>query len=362
MTGTELTVGVVGAAGHSGGELCRLLLSHPAVRQIVPASRGDVPFERVHRNLLGCGLEFTGPDELLARAGELDVMFFCTPTGEAMRVAETCLGAGTTVIDLSADFRFDDAEVFRQAHGVEHTAPHLLARAAYGVTELFRDDVRKADLVANPGCYAITAILGLAPLIASGLADLVAPLHISAVNGTTGAGSTPRRDLLHQQVFGSMLPYSLEGHRHGPELEHVLGSFGGEGVRVDLNTAHGNFARGIYLQASVPVQEGMSRTELLDLYRDFYGPGHEGQHFVLVNDFAKSGGLNTKEYDVYPSLAAVRGSNYCHVGVDYDPRHGLAKVVAVTDNLVKGAAGSAIQNMNVALGLDETAGLRAYGC
>ncbi|MET1073267.1 MAG: N-acetyl-gamma-glutamyl-phosphate reductase [Umezawaea sp.] len=357
--GRDLVVGVVGAAGYTGGELCRLLLGHPDVGTILPAVRDDRSFDCTHPNLTGSGLAFTTVDDLEARAAELDVVFFCTPTGHAMLAARRYLDAGAIVVDLSADFRFADPAAFERAHGVAHAAPDLLDQAVYGATELYRDQVRKARLVANPGCYALTAVLALAPLL-DALGDGIHDVAVHAVNGTTGAGTTPKKDLAHAEVFGSMLAYSLEGHRHGPELEAVFGELTGHDVGVDLNTTHGNFARGIHLQANVRLTGPTSRADLLETYTRFYGTGHDGEFFVLVNDNARTGKINDKQYDLYPRLANVVGSNFCHLGLDHDADRNVVKVVAVTDNLVKGAAGSAIQNMNVALGLDETAGLRGY--
>lgn len=364
MTGA-LRVAVVGGTGYAGGEMCRLLLGHPAVREIVPTSRAKDPLERVHPNLLGSGLEFRPVEEVEAAAGSFDVVFLCTPSGGAMRLAPGLLAAGTRVVDLSADFRFPDPDRYRQAYGADHTAPDLLGEAVYGVTEFHREEIRAARLVANPGCYVITALLGLVPLVESGLARPDAALHVAAVNGTTGAGVKPRTEILHAEVFGSMLPYSLQGHRHAPELEDRLAPAAGGPVTVDLSTAHGNFARGIYVQASVPVRPELrtqvTRDGLLDRYRARYGDGGDGEFFVRVNTQPSAGGLTDKDYGRYPGLAGVVGSNFCHIGLDYDATRGIAKVVAVSDNLVKGAAGSAIQNMNVMLGLDETAGLRGYG-
>ncbi|MFD5141919.1 N-acetyl-gamma-glutamyl-phosphate reductase [Streptomyces sp. NPDC058401] len=360
-----LRAAVIGGAGYTGGEMCRLLLNHRAVRDIVPTSRAKEPLERVHPNLLGSGLEFRPVEEVLASASSFDLVFLCTPSGGAMRLAPELLDAGVRVVDLSADFRFADPERYRATYGQDHAVPALLDRAVYGATELNRDRIREARLVANPGCYVITALLGLTPLLGAGLMDPDAPVHIAAVNGTTGAGVTPRTEILHAEVFGSMLPYSLQGHRHAPELEDQLSRVAGGPVTVDLSTAHGNFARGIYIQASVrlarELRDGVSRETLLDLYRIRYGAGAEGEFFVRVNDQPSAGGVTDKDYGRYPALAGVVGSNFCHIGLDYDAARGIAKVVAVTDNLVKGAAGSAIQNMNVMLGIDETEGLRGYG-
>ncbi|WP_125264474.1 N-acetyl-gamma-glutamyl-phosphate reductase [Streptomyces alboflavus] len=360
-----INAGIVGGTGYAGGELCRLLLNHPGVDSILPTARGREEFERVHPNLLGSGLRFISVEELQRRQDELDVVFFCTPSGEAMKGARQFVEAGARVVDVSADFRFRDPEVYRAVYGRDHADPELLQEAAYGITELHRDEVRTARLVANPGCYVITATLGLAPLFRAGYAHAAAPVHISAVNGTTGAGTTPKREILHAKVLNSMLPYSLEGHRHSPELEERLSSLAGHDVTVDFSTAHGNFARGIYAHCSVMVPEELrdkvDRDALLSLYTDYYGSGRAGEPFVVVNEFPKTGQLNEKQYDIYPSLAGVMGSNFCHIGLDYDARRGIIKVIAVTDNIVKGAAGSAIQNMNVMLGLPEHMALSHFG-
>lgn len=362
---TGLTIGVVAATGYAGGELCRLLLNHPRVDRIVPTARHGESLEHVHPNLLGSGLAFSTLEALKERAAGIDVVFFCTPSGQAMRHAGWFLDQGCRVIDVSADFRFNDPDLYRSVYGAEHIAPDLLGEAVYGVTELHRDRIAQARLVANPGCYVITAVLALTPVLRSGWADLDRPVHIAAVNGTTGAGSTPVRAVMHAEALNSMLPYSLDGHRHAPELETHLASQAGRPLTIDLSTAHGNFARGVYAQASLQAhpahRAGISRDALIVLLTRFYGQGGSGEYFVRVIDRPKSGQLNAKEYDVYPQLAAVAGSNFCHVGADWDSRRGVIKLVAVTDNLVKGAAGSAIQNMNVMLGLDETCGLTAYG-
>lgn len=364
MSRTGLTVGVAGATGYTGGELCRLLLNHPHVRRIVPTARRDDTLERVHPNLLGSGLTFSTFEALKEQAADVDIVFFCTPSGTAMQHAGWFLDRGCRVIDVSADFRFSDPDAYQRVYGIEHTAPGLLADAVYGVTELHRDRIAQARLVANPGCYVITSILALTPILRSGWADLDQPVRITAVNGTTGAGATPVRAVMHAEALNSMLPYSLDGHRHAPELEAHLAPQAGRPLTIDLSTAHGNFARGIYVQASLqadPDRDGISRDSLLDLLTRSYGPGGAGEFFVRVVDKARSGQLNEKDYELYPRLAAVTGSNFCHIGADCDQQRGVIKLVATTDNLVKGAAGSAIQNMNVMCGLDETCALTAYG-
>lgn len=359
------TVGVVGGTGFAGGEACRLLLNHPGVGNIRPTARGEEEFERVHRNLAGAGLEFVAVDLLLRQAPELDCVLLCTPSGQAMRLAPQLLDAGVRVVDLSGDFRFADPDRYRRAYGEDHASPELLGEAVCGITELHREEIAGARLVANPGCYVIAATLALAPLLEGRLIALDSVLQISAVNGTTGAGNQPRKEVMHPEAFASMLPYSLDGHRHAPELEARFEELAGEPVTVSLTTAHGAFARGIYVNATVAPDPSQgvdwSRDRLIEIYRDFYGAGHESDHFVVVNELPRQGGLNVKEYDIYPLMRGVVGSNFCHLGVDFDPERELIKVVSVIDNLVKGAAGSAIQNMNLMLGLEETCGLRHYG-
>jgi N-acetyl-gamma-glutamyl-phosphate reductase common form len=363
MTETRVTAAVFGAAGFTGGEMCRLLLGHPGVDRIVPTSRGEEGFERLHPNLAGSGLEFEAPETLVAAAGELDVAFLCLPAGEAMDLAAALLDAGVAVVDLGPDFRFDDADAYARVYGRPHSSPELLAEAACGISELNRERIRSARLVANPGCYVIAATLALAPVLRTGVARAGEPIHIAAVNGTSGAGGSARREVMHAAAFGSMLPYSLEGHRHGPEMEDRFAEQAGGAVTVSLSTAHGDFARGIQLGATLSVDAGStpSREELLDLYLDTFGAGHEGEYFVQVNDLARRGGPTDKDYSIYPSVREVLGSNFCHLGVDVDADRSLIKLVATIDNLVKGAAGSALQNMNLMLGFEEQAGLRHYG-
>lgn len=361
----KLRVGVMGASGHAGGELCRLLLAHAAVESILPSSRSDMPFERLHPNLLGSALEFVTPEALISAATSLDVVFFCTPSGEAMKDTRVFLDAGCRVVDLSPDFRFPTPQAYEAAYGQPHLAPDLLSSAVYGATELFRPRLPDARLVANPGCYALACLLALAPLVKSGLLDLESDININAVNGTTGASSTPARETHHAAVANGMLAYSLEGHRHSPELEHYLGELAGEDVTVVMNTSHGPFPRGI--QAMITAKPAaayagrLSRDTLTAHYLDAYGEALKGEPFVVVNSRVKAGKKNDKEYHLYPNVARLAGSNFCHLSLDFDPFRSRIKIVSVIDNLGKGAAGSAIQNMNVMFGLPEHMGLQAFG-
>ena len=353
----QLTVGVVGATGYVGAELCRLLLAHPFVGEIRAASRAAVTIEDMYPALSGGGIRSLALDNLLADAAELDVIFLCTPTGEAMRLTPSILQAGVRVIDLSADFRFDSADAFAAAHGKAHNAPELLSQAVYGATELFREHIRGATLIANPGCYALTAALALVPLHGAGLIDDTHRVAIFAVNGTSGAGIEPKRALTLTELAGALLPYNLDGHRHAPEIEQTVDRVVGSTPRVDLSTAHGDFPRGIHLQASAVLQPTVERADVLDCYADFY----RHAPFIHINQKEHSAAKNAKQYDFYPNLRNVLGTNRCFIGADVDHNAGVVRVVGVTDNLVKGAGGSAIQNMNVSLGLPEDAGLTMRG-
>lgn len=357
----KINVGIFGGTGYTGGELCRLLLNHPNVSGIFPTSREEEEFERYYPNLLGSGLSFVKPEDLEARAKELDAVFFSLPDGESMNIAHKFLNVGVKVIDLGPDFRFKNPETYEAVYGRKHTCPELIREAVYGITEFNREQIRQARLIANPGCYVITAMLGLAPLLRREMIELE-HIPINAINGTTGASSKAQdKGIMHVGVVGNILPYNLEGHRHSSELEEQIKNISGQHNVVVLNTYHGDWARGISSIASPLVKqkyrEELTREKLLNIFREFY----LGEFFVRVVDFEKRKGGIAKEYDVYPQIKNVRGTNFCDIGVDYDAERGIIKVVTVSDNLGKGAAGNAIQNMNVMFEFDEAAGLRSYG-
>ncbi|MDO5618524.1 MAG: N-acetyl-gamma-glutamyl-phosphate reductase [Kocuria sp.] len=347
----------MGATGAAGVEACRLLLRHPAVGTVIPFARSDGDLATLHRRLSD-RLLLQPVSEVLER-DDLDAVLMCTPTGEAMQISEQLTTAGSCVIDLSADHRFPNAEDLERWHGVRHPAPALLATARYGLTEMAREELYGARLVANPGCFAVTAELALIPLACAGMLKPDSRVTIYAVNGMTGAGSSPRRETSAAVASGTLLSYGLDGHRHAPEIEAAVRIWGGVNTVVDMSTAHADFPRGIHLTASIEVTggESPSRADLLDVFCDAYGAGREGERFVQVIAPERQGALNHKDYSLYPWVSSVTGTNNCQIGADVDPRTHSIKVVAVSDNLGKGAAGSAVQNMNVAFGLPESAGL-----
>lgn len=355
----SVSVGVLAASGPTGREVCRLLLAHPAVGNIRPSSRRSEAFDDVHPNLRGCGLAFESDDQLVRSPPE--VMFLCAPTGTAMGLAPGLLSAGSTVIDLSADFRFADPASFTRAHDMPHTAPSLLP-AAYGLPELDRESLRHARCIANPGCFATAILLALAAVVEAPEINLTAGIVVHALNGTTGADlASPQ--IAHPHAANNVLPYGLAGHRHVPEIEERLRL--GFGVRcgVDMSTAHGSFARGICAQLSLKAAsatEGL-RGRILERFVERYGAGRDKEPFVRVVDRAPCGPRNKKDYGRYPQPAHVLGSNLCHLGADVDAYSGSVKLVSVVDNLGKGAAGNAVQVMNLVLGLPETTGLGHHG-
>ena len=362
----KITTAVVGASSITGGEICRLLLGHPMVSEIIPLSRSPGDFERTHMNLMGSRLSFVQLDDYLKSAYVPDVVFFSTPSGEAMQLAEAFLDKGSKVIDVSGDFRFSDPFEYENVYEKKHVAPHLLPKAVCGITEMNRDTIRKADLVANPGCYVIATILGLWPLLQDDITCIDSNLFITAINGTTGAGSKCRKELHHPYADGNMFPYNISGHRHKREIQRRIHERKDDFPIPNLTTLHGNFARGIISVIALPLTSeskgAYDRTYFLEKYARFYEEDDPGMHFVRVNRFSqKFQEKNKKEYDIFPSLARVIGSNFCDIGLDVDLESNTLKIISVIDNLIKGAAGSAIQNMNIMFNFDETEGIKAYG-
>ena len=357
----KINAGIVGAAGYTGGEVCRLLLNHPNIDKIFPFSRGKELFEKAHPNLFGSSLEFVNTTELIDHIQNIDVLFFCAPSGKAMEIIPSIYNNNIKIIDLSADFRFKNLELYYKTHGIKHKCPEILKDAVYGVTELNRNEIKHAKLIANPGCYVITCILGIYPLLMEKIINLDNFIHINSINGTTGAGVKPKRDLMYTEMAYNMLPYNLEGHRHGPELESQLSDISSENVKIVFNTSHGPFPRGIFSNISLELNNNhhgsVSRDDLINIYHKYYGKGKTKEYFIRIIDYLKPGSKNEKIYDVYPRLSNVIGTNFCHIGLDYDEDRKIIKVISVTDNLIKGAAGSAIQNMNVLFDFEESLSL-----
>ncbi len=340
-----LNVGIIGASGYTGVELARILSVHPEVRLTVATSRqyAGKPLSAVFPNLrkrvdLLC--EDLTPEQLADRA---DFFFAAVPHKTAMALVPTLLAAGKKVVDLSADFRIRDAAVYEQWYQ-PHTCPELIAEAVYGLPELYREQVKKARLVANPGCYPTSIILGLAPLLREKLID-PATLIIDSKSGTSGAGRSASIDTLYCEVADGFRAYKVGGvHRHIPEIEQELSALAGSKVTVSFTPHLLPISRGILSTVYASLNaSNISEQDIQALYEDTY----KNEPFVRV---CPTG--------AFPATQHVRGSNCCDIGVKVDQRTGRVIVISAIDNITKGAAGQAVQNMNLMNGWDETCALR----
>jgi len=346
-----IEAGIVGGSGYSGGELLRILLQHPSVRVKWITSRENKKLEHVHRNLYGMGLEFIS----LKEASGGDVVFLCTPSRESMLHAARFLDQGAKVIDLGSDFRLKNREVFETVYKTTHTCWELVGEAPYGLTELRREEIKPARLVANPGCFATAMILGLAPLVKERLID-PERIVVDGVSGTSGAGAQPETSTHHSEIGHSIFAYNVVDHRHTYEAEQELSMLAGEKCEIHFTPFYAPFSRGILAACHGFMTEPLDRGQTLDLFKDFY----QGQYFVQLLDMDKDPKASW-QYLPYPSVATLAGSNFCQIGVDVDNKRGRVVIFSALDNLVKGAAGAAVQNMNVMFGLPEETGLTMLG-
>jgi N-acetyl-gamma-glutamyl-phosphate reductase len=340
-------VGILGASGYTGAELLRLLASHPElrVRRVTADSNAGAAVGDVYPGLAPHygSLRYAANEP--SAVVDCDVVFCCLPHGASQQLMHELLAASPTthVIDLGADFRLP-ADTYATWYGHEHAAPELLGEFAFGMTELFRDQVKAAIHIANPGCYPTAASLALAPLLAE---HLVVPerIVVSAASGVSGAGRSLKLTSHFSEVNENMSAYSLLDHRHTAEMEHALTHVAGEAVTVLFQPHLVPMTRGILASCfAQPAVGDLSTAKLLALYRSYYAD----EPFVLVTD-EPSG---TK---------ATYGANTVHVTVRHDPRTGTVLAFAAEDNLVKGASGQAIQNANLVLGLPEALGLPTVG-
>jgi len=335
-------VSIAGASGYGGGELIRLLHAHPAAEVVRLAAgrwagrRADEAWPSL-RGVVRTEMESADPAELAEGA---DVVFLALPHGMAMDRAPALLEAGVRVVDLSGDFRLRDPGAYPRWYGREHPAPELLAEAVYGLPELDDRSIPEAALVACPGCYPTAVGLALAPFAAAGVAGR--RCYVDAKSGISGAGrsSGDSGERAFAEANESVRPYGLAGHRHVPEMEQTASRAAGEAVSVSFAPHVVPMTRGILATCQLPVAEGFTGDEALELLEEHYG----GSEFVRVDESL-------------PQTKATRGSNFCDLSARVDEEREVAVVVAALDNLVKGAAGQAVQCMNLMFGLDEREGL-----
>jgi N-acetyl-gamma-glutamyl-phosphate reductase len=337
-------VGIVNVTGYVGVELARLLSTHPGVEltSVTGRSAAGQKLASVFPHLSNLNLTIEN------KLGDVDLAFSAMPHQESLKEVVPLLDCGKKVVDMSADFRLKEAGEYQKWYGFAHSAPHLLTQAVYGIPELHRREVIDAQLVANPGCYPTCSILALAPLIKDGV--IFPDVIIDSKSGVSGAGRSLKLGSLFSEVDEDLAAYSLDGHRHLPEITQELSILaGGDNIRVT------------FVPHLIPMTRGMLST----CYADPIPGKLKGQNIKedlnrLFLEFYRDEPF-VKVVEAPPHTKHVQGSNYCHIYPTFDPRTGRLMVISVIDNLVKGAAGQGIQNMNLMLGLPETMGLAAPG-
>ncbi|NPA15422.1 MAG: N-acetyl-gamma-glutamyl-phosphate reductase [Deferribacteres bacterium] len=336
-------VAIVGATGYTGLELIRILVNHPVAEVVMVTSESykGQKISHVFPGLKGlCELELVDFDaDKVADCAE--VAFVCLPHGASMEKSQKLYARGMRVVDLSGDFRFKNAETYEKWYKIEHLFKNLLKEAAFGLPELFRDEIVRTRLVANPGCYATSVILALYPLVSEGIISSY-PVVADCKSGVTGAGRKPSQRLHYPECNESFMAYSVSGHRHNPEMEEVLLRATGIETQILFIPHLIPMNRGILSTLYVNIDSGLRWEDIYEVYAKYY----ENEPFVRLYSEGE-----------LPTTKDVRGTNYCDIGwVVREDRKKLV-VVSAIDNLVKGASGQAVQNMNVMLEMDETAGL-----
>ena len=339
-----IRVGIIGATGYAGGELVRLLLGHREAEIVWYGSRSyvDQKYADIYQNMFQLVDAACLDDNMESMAEQVDVIFTATPQGLCASLVNEEILHKVKIIDLSADFRIKDVKVYEKWYGMEHKAPQYIEEAVYGLCEINREAVKKARLIANPGCYPTCSFLSVYPLVKEGLVD-PHTIIIDAKSGTSGAGRGAKVDNLFCEVNENIKAYGVAGHRHTPEIEEQLSLAAGEPVLINFTPHLVPMQRGILVTAYASLKKDVSYEEVKAVYDRYY----EKEYFIRV--------LNK---DVCPQNRWVEGSNFVDVNFKIDPRTKRIILMGAMDNLVKGAAGQAVQNMNLLFGLDEAEGLR----
>jgi N-acetyl-gamma-glutamyl-phosphate/LysW-gamma-L-alpha-aminoadipyl-6-phosphate reductase len=343
-----LDVAIVGGSGYAGGELVRLLLSHPGatLRQVTSERNAGKFVFSVHPNLRKrTQLKFTTIDKL----EPCDVLFIALPHGVAMGKMESLRSLAKTVIDLSSDFRLNDPAGYPKWYDHDHDYPDMLGEFVYGIPELHREALRTADAISSAGCMATTAILGLYPLFRAGVVDTTRPTVIEAKTGSSGAGGSPGLASHHPERSGVIRTFKATGHRHSAEIIQEC-TFDGVVPEVAFSATSVEAVRGILATSHVYLKEPMSEKDVWAIYRAAY----KEEPFLRI--VKESSGIHR-----YPEPKILSGSNYCDVGFERDPDSNRLVVLAALDNLMKGAAGQAVQAFNIRCGYEETCGIDFAG-
>lgn len=338
-----IKVGIIGATGYAGSELVRILLGHKDVEIKWYGSRSyiDKKYASIYQNFFQLVDANCMDDNMEVLADQVDVIFTATPQGLCASLVNEEILSKVKIIDLSADFRIKDVKVYEEWYKLEHKSPQFIEEAVYGLCEINREDVKKARLVANPGCYTTCSILTCYPLVKEGIID-PNTIIVDAKSGTSGAGRGAKVDNLFCEVNENMKAYGVATHRHTPEIEEQLGYACGEKITINFTPHLVPMNRGILATAYASLKKDVTYEEVNAIYDKYYAD----EKFVRV-----------LEKDVCPQTKWVEGSNYVDVNFKIDPRTNRIIMMGAIDNLVKGAAGQAVQNMNLMFGLKESEGL-----
>lgn len=344
MSEKKVKVAIIGSTGYGGVELIRFLLGHPGVEivSVISASSAGVPISDGFPHLTEIvtqDLDGVHPTEIAEKA---DVVFTATPSGVSSKLIPQLLEVGLKVIDLSGDFRIKDGSAYEAWY--KHEAPDnkLLEQAVYGLCEVYGEAVNGKELISNPGCYPTATLLGLIPVLSAGWIDSKS-IIIDAKSGVSGAGRGTNLSSHYAEMNENFKAYKVNKHQHTPEIEQVLSDISGEEITVTFTTHLVPMTRGIMCTMYAGLKEKHTEEDLIALYRQYY----KGRSFVRIREAGK-----------WPATKEVFASNYCDIGFSVDERTGRLTIISVIDNVVKGAAGQAIQNLNLMMGWDETTGLK----
>lgn len=339
-----IKAGIIGATGYAGGELVRILSGHPDVEIVWYGSRSyiDQKYADVYRNMFRIVDAACMDDNMEELAEEADVIFTATPQGFCASVISEEILSKTRIVDLSADFRIKDVKTYEKWYGIEHKSPQFIEEAVYGLCEVNREDVKSARLVANPGCYTTCSILTAYPLSKEGLIDMNT-LIVDAKSGTSGAGRGAKVPNLFCEVNENMKAYGVTTHRHTPEIEEQLSYASGEPMMINFTPHLVPMNRGILATEYASLKEKVTAEEVMAIYQKYYG----NEYFIRLLGAGAC-----------PETKWVEGSNFVDIGFQIDERTNRIVMMGAIDNLVKGAAGQAVQNMNLMFGLPEQEGLK----
>ena len=338
-----IKVGIIGSTGYAGGELVRLLMNHKEaeIKWFGSRSYVDKKYADVYQNFFQIVDDKCMDDNMEALANEVDVIFTATPQGLCASLVNEDILNKVKIVDLSADFRIKDVATYESWYGIEHKSPQFIEEAVYGLCEINREDIKNARLIANPGCYPTCSTLSIYPLAKEGLIDM-STVIIDAKSGTSGAGRGAKVDNLYCEVNENIKAYGVANHRHTPEIEEQLSYASGEEVLLNFTPHLVPMNRGILITAYASLKKDVTYEEVKAVYDKYYA----NEKFVRV-----------LEKDVCPQTKWVEGSNYVDVNFKIDPRTKRIIMMGAMDTLVKGAAGQAVQNMNLMFGLKESEGL-----